>query len=200
MPERFLNSTKRLALSRINLKLFLEFYKEYICKYSFKYTLENNTNIIISFEEENFPHLIGLHKIKRIKHKQAKELNKDIINEKIEFKQLYKAEKDAIDKNLELIDRITYFGTLRTLLDNASFVLKYDVKAISQTSIEFSFLLNSTEISVIIYLAIKEITKKETIYVPVSFLVDRYKKFEKMELEKIKIIGKEIKKQDLAQS
>lgn len=192
MPERFLNSTKRLSISRINLKLFLEFYKEYICKYFFKYTLENNTNIIISFEEENFPHLIGLHKIKRIKDKQARELNKDIMNEKIEFSQLYKAEKNAIDKNLELVDRITYFGILRTLLDNASFVFKYNVKAISQTSIEFSFLLNSTKISVVIYLAIKETNKEETIYVPVSFLVDRYKKFEKMELEKIKIINKEI--------
>lgn len=132
MPERFLSSAKKISLSRVNLKLFLEFYKEYICKYLFKYTLENNTNIIISFEEENFPHLIGLHKIKRIKnYKSAKELNKNIINEKIKFSQLYKAEKNAIDKNLELIDRITYFGTLRTLLDNASFVFKYDIKAIS---------------------------------------------------------------------
>lgn len=193
MPERFLGATKKTSLSRVNLKLFLEFYKEYICKYFFKYTLENNKNIIISFEEENFPHLIGLHKIKRIKnYKTAKELNEDIINEKIEFNQLYKSEKKYIDKNLELIDRITYFGTLRTLLNNAEFVFKYDVKAISQTSIEFSFLLNSTKISVVIYLAIKEVNSKEIIYVPVSFLVDRYKKFQKIKLEKLQVINREI--------
>lgn len=194
MPKRFLGSTKKIALSRVNLKLFLEFYKEYICKYLFKYTLENDENIIISFEEENFSHLIGLHKFEKIKpyRRASKKLNDDILNGKIIFSNLYSAEQNVIDKNNELKDRITYFGTIRTLLDNPSFVFKYDVNAISQTSIEFSFLLNSRKISVIIYLAIKEIDENETMYVPVSFLVDRYEKFEKMGLEKIKIVNKEI--------
>lgn len=193
MPKRFLGTTKKTSLSRVNLKLFLQFYKEYICKYFFKYALKDNTNIIISFEEENFPHLIGLHKIKRIKkYKLAKELNKDIMNEKIEFSQLYKSEKNTIDKNFELIDRITYFGTLRTLLDNASFILKYNTNAIPQTSIKFSFLLNSNKISIIVYLAIKKINENSIICVPVSFLVDRYQKFEKIGLEKISVIHKEI--------
>lgn len=195
MPGRFLETTKKTAISRINLKLFLEFYKEYICKYLFKYTLEDNTNITISFEEENFSHLIGLHKFEKINktyRRATKKLNNDILDEKIIFRNLYSAEKNVIDKNDELKDRITYFGTLRTILDNASFIFKYDVNAISQTSIEFSFLLNSTKLSVVIYLAIKEIKKKEIIYVPVSFLVDRYKKFEKMELEKINIIERTI--------
>lgn len=57
---------------------------------------------------------------------------------------------------------------------------QYDVNVIPQTSIKFSFLLNSNKISIIVYLAIKKINENSIICVPVSFLVDRYQKFEKI--------------------
>ena len=54
MAERFLGRKKKISVSQIDLKLFFEFYKKYICQYLHSYTLEDNKEIVVRFEEETF--------------------------------------------------------------------------------------------------------------------------------------------------
>ena len=142
MSINFKGITKKVPFSKIDLKEYLEFYKKDICNFTFKYILEDETEIIIDFRERNFGHLVGLHKFKRIKsYKKSKEMNDDILKGKITFSSLYSANTDFVDRNKELKDRLTYFPTLKTLLENVDTALKYDLNVIWNSKIEFSFLL-----------------------------------------------------------
>ena len=195
MAERFLNRRKKVSISQIDLKLFFEFYKKYICQYSYSYTLEDNKEIVVRFEEDNFSHLLGLHKFKSIKdYENSKKINEDILREKITFKELRLNEENIIAKNGELLDRLTYFPVLRTLLENVDTALKYDLNIIWNSKIEFSFLLKTDKISILVYLAVKEIKNNKKICVPVSLLVDRNDRFSKMNLERLKVIERKITK------
>ena len=188
MIHKFLNKTQKVSLSQIDFKEYFEFYRDFICPYSYKYTLENNTEIIIKFHEEYFAHLLGLHKFQTLKsYKKTNKLIADIILEKINFKNIYSAEKDFVEKNIELRDRITYFPVLKTLLENTDTALQYDLNVIWNSKIEFSFLLKTDKISILVYLAVKEINQNTKICVPVSLLVDRNNRFSKMKLKELKI-------------
>ena len=188
MAERFLGRKKKISVSQIDLKLFFEFYKKYICQYLYSYTLEDNKEIVVRFEEDNFSHLLGLHKFKSIKdYENSKKINEDILKEKITFKGLRLNEENVILKNGELLDRLTFFPVLKTLLENVDTALKYDINVIWNSKIEFSFLLRTDKISILVYLAVKEIKNNKKICVPVSFLVDRNDRFSKMNLEKLTI-------------
>ena len=188
MIHKFLNKTQKVSLSQIDFKEYFEFYRDFICPYSYKYTLENNTEIIIKFHEEYFAHLLGLHKFQTLKsYKKTNKLIADIILEKINFKNIYSAEKDFVEKNIELRDRITYFPVLKTLLENTDTALQYDLNVIWNSKIEFSFLLKTDKISILVYLAVKEIKQNKKICVPVSLLVDRNDRFSKMKLKELKI-------------
>lgn len=188
MEHKFLGRTKKLSLSQVNFKEYFEFYRDFICPYLYKYTLEDNTEIDIRFHEEHFAHLLGLHKFQTLKsYKKMSGLINDIIVKKVNFKNVYSAEKDFIDKNKELRDRLTYFPVLRTLLENTDTALKYDINVIWNSKIKFSFLLRTEKITILVYLAVKEIKNNKKICVPVSLLVDRDNRFAKMKLEELKI-------------
>ena len=116
----------------------------------------------------------------------------DVLSKKINFKNIYSAEKDFIEKNIEIRDRITYFPVLKTLLENVDTALKYNLNVIWNSKIEFSFLLKTEKISVIVYLAVKEIKGNKKICVPVSLLVDRNNRFSKMKLKELKITERSI--------
>ena len=136
---------------------------------------------------------MGLHKFERIKkYKVSEEINIDILNEKITFKELRSNESEVLEKNKELGDRIAYFPVLKTLLENADTALKYDLNVIWNSKIEFSFLLRTEKITVIVCLAVKEIKGNKKICVPVSLLVDRNNRFSKMKLKELKIIERNI--------
>ena len=136
---------------------------------------------------------MGLHKFERIKkYKVSEEINIDILNEKITFKELRSNESEVLEKNKELGDRIAYFPVLKTLLENADTALKYDLNVIWNSKIEFSFLLRTEKITVIVYLAVKEIKGNKKICVPVSLLVDRNNRFSKMKLKELKITERNI--------
>ena len=195
MIHKFLNKTQKVSLSQIDFKEYFEFYRDFICPYSYEYTLENNTEIIIKFHEEYFAHLLGLHKFQTLKsYKKTNKLIADIILEKINFKNIYSAEKDFVEKNIELRDRITYFPVLKTLLENTDTALQYDLNVIWNSKIEFSFLLKTDKISILVYLAVKEINQNTKICVPVSLLVDRNNRFSKMKLKELKIKNIKIEK------
>ena len=124
--------------------------------------------------------------------KILKKINEDILKEKITFKELRLNEENVILKNGELLDRLTYFPVLRTILENTDTALKYDLNVIWNSKIEFSFLLKTDKISILVYLAVKEIKNNKKICVPVSLLVDRNDRFSKMNLEILKIKNIEI--------
>ena len=119
--------------------------------------------------------------------KILKKINEDILKEKITFKELRLNKENVILKNGELLDRLTFFPVLKTLLENVDTALKYDINVIWNSKIEFSFLLRTDKISILVYLAVKEIKNNKKICVPVSFLVDRNDRFSKMNLEKLTI-------------
>lgn len=187
MEHKFLNRTKKLSLSQVNFKEFFEFYRDFICPYLYKYTLEDNTEIEISFSEENFGHLLGLHKLETFKKfKNSFDLKEEILKNNKSIKEIEFAERNTLNK-IEIRDRITYFPTLRTLLENTDTALKYDLNVIWNSKIEFSFLLKTDKISIIVYLAVKEVNENKKICVPVSLLIDRNDRFSRMNLEKLKI-------------
>lgn len=193
MEHRFLKRTKKISLSQVDFKEYFEFYRDFICPYRYLYELEDNTKIEIRFHEEHFPHLLGLHKLKRFKKiKKSSEIIKEIINNNVNIRDIETAERKTFD-NRELKDRITYFPVLRTILENTDTALKYDINVIWNSKIEFSFLLKTEKISIIIYLAVKEVNENKKICVPVSLLIDRNDRFSKMNLEKLKIKAVEIK-------
>lgn len=78
------------------------------------------------------------------------------------------------------------------MLENADTALKYDLNVIWNSKIEFSFLLRTEKITVIVYLAVKEIKGNKKICVPVSLLVDRKNSFSKMKLKELKITERNI--------
>ena len=94
----------------------------------------------------------------------------------------------------ELKDRIVYFPLLKKLLYNTDTALKYDLNIIWKSKIEFSFLLKTERISVIVYLAVKKISETKKVCIPVSLLVDRNNRFSKMKLKELKIIERSIEK------
>ena len=193
MKHKFLNRTKKIALSQVNFKEYFEFYRDFVCPYVYSYTLEDNTKIEIKFNEKHFGHLLGLHKFKSInKNIKSQEINDEILKEKITFKELMKLDISVL--NIELRDRITYFPVLKTLLENTDTALQYDLNVIWNSKIEFSFLLKTDKISILVYLAVKEINQNTKICVPVSLLVDRNNRFSKMKLKELKIKNIEITK------
>ena len=78
--------------------------------------------------------------------------------------------------------------------DSTDTALKYDLNVIWNSKIEFSFLLKTERISVIVYLAVKKISETKKVCIPVSLLVDRNNRFSKMKLKELKIIGRNIEK------
>ena len=191
MEHKYLNRTKKIALSQVNFKEYFKFYRDFICPYRYSYILEDNTEIEIRFNEKHFGHILGLHKFKSInKNIKSQELNDEILKENITFKELMTLDINVL--NTELRDRITYFPTLKTLLENVDTALKYDINIIWNSKIEFSFLLKTDKISILVYLAVKEIKENKKICVPVSLLVDRNDRFTKLNLKKLNITQRTI--------
>lgn len=193
MGHKFINRNKKLALSQVNLKEYFEFYRDFICSYNYLYTLEDGTEIELKFNEKNFSHLLGLHKFKRVSsYNKSQDINDDILNNKLIFKTLLVLEPKIFTD--ELRDRITYFPVLRTLLENITSALKYDLNIIWNSKVEFSFLLHSDKITILVYLAVKEIKGNRKICVPVSLLVDRNERFSKLGLKKLQVVSSQIVK------
>ena len=186
MVINFNNKFKKISFSQVNLKEFFIFYKNFICPYKYTYILNDENKLVIIFEENNFSHLLGLHKFKKIKsYKYSSDINKDIESNKITLN--YLLEKEPFTLTKELRDRMTYFPVLKTLLENTDTALQYDLNVIWNSKIEFSFLLKTNKISILVYLAVKEIKQNKKICVPVSLLVDRNDRFLKMKLKELKI-------------
>lgn len=187
MPEQFLNTTKKVSKNKIDLKLFYSFYRDYICPYRYTYTLETGEIIEIKFEKNNFPHLLGLHKFKKVAAiDKAEDILAGIFEETITTKILKETDNTVFNVTA---DRLTYFPTLQTILDTSRTLIKFDPTKCIPTKVEADFFIYSEEIKVIVFLAIREINSKDNkiICCPVSFMVDRTDKFQKDKQKHIKI-------------
>ncbi|MGL4865107.1 MAG: PBECR4 domain-containing protein [Cetobacterium sp.] len=187
MPEQFLNTTKKVSKNKIDLKLFYSFYRDYICPYRYTYTLETGEIIEIKFEKNNFPHLLGLHKFKKVAAiDKAEEILAGIFEETITTRILKETDNTVFNVTA---DRLTYFPTLQTILDTSKTLIKFDPTKCIPTKVEADFFIYSEEIKVIVFLAIREINSKDNkiICCPVSFMVDRTDKFQKNKQKHIKI-------------
>ena len=187
MPEQFLNTTKKVSKNKIDLKLFYSFYRDYICPYRYTYILETGEIIEIKFEKNNFPHLLGLHKFKKVAAiDKAEEILAGIFEETITTKILKETDNTVFNVTA---DRLTYFPTLQTILDTSKTLIKFDPTKCIPTKVEADFFIYSEEIKVIVFLAIREINSKDNkiICCPVSFMVDRTDKFQKNKQKHIKI-------------
>ncbi|MCJ8343229.1 MAG: PBECR4 domain-containing protein [Cetobacterium sp.] len=187
MPEQFLNTTKKVSRNKIDLKLFYSFYRDYICPYRYTYILETGEIIEIKFEKNNFPHLLGLHKFKKVAAiDKAKEILAGIFEETITAKILKETDNTVFNVTA---DRLTYFPTLQTILDTSKTLIKFDPTKCIPTTVKADFFIYSEEIKVIVFLAIREINSKDNkiICCPVSFMVDRTDKFQKNKQKHIKI-------------
>lgn len=187
MPEQFLNTTKKVSKNKIDLKLFYSFYRDYICPYRYTYTLETGEIIEIKFEKNNFPHLLGLHKFKKVAAiDKAEDILAGIFEETITTRILKETDNTVFNVTA---DRLTYFPTLQTILDTSKTLIKFDPTKCIPTKVEADFFIYSEEIKVIVFLAIREINAKDNkiICCPVSFMVDRTDKFQKNKQKHIKI-------------
>lgn len=108
-----IDKNKKISLAKVDLIEFLKFYKNEICSYSYKYTLENDLELILSFKEENFSHLLGLHKFKKINsYKSSLEINDEIMNKNIILKEISKYKKVCIPVSF-LVDRNDRFSKMK---------------------------------------------------------------------------------------
>ena len=111
MPEQFLNTTKKISKNKIDLKLFYSFYRDYICPYRYTYTLETGEIIEIKFEKNNFPHLLGLHKFKKVAAiDKAEDILTGIFEETITTNILKETDNTVFNVTA---DRLTYFPTFK---------------------------------------------------------------------------------------
>ncbi len=181
MPEQYLNCKKKISRNKIDLYLFYSYYSKYICSSKFIYSLENGKELEIVFESDNFPHLLGLHKFNKISSiGKAEDIVNEIICKNISMKELKRIDRSIFNEPT-MLDRLTFFPTLRTILDSSQFLIEFDGTKCIPTKISANYFLYSDEINVTIFLAIREIDKlsNRIICCPVSFLVDRFNKFQK---------------------
>ncbi|MDK4514156.1 PBECR4 domain-containing protein [Fusobacterium necrophorum] len=177
---------KKVSISQVNFYDIFQFYKKEIIPYKFTYFLSNGSIIDLEFEESNFSHLIGVHKL--YKAKKPLEIINEILNKKITIgnvKKIYGEIKP------ELKDRFMYFPCLYHILLNSAEILIFDSKKCMPTKLKASFLLIAGDIAVTVYVAIKNIDENSgTIRcVGVSFIVDRVDKYQKEKQDKLEIIN-----------
>lgn len=185
--NNFKDKKNKISISQVNLLHFYIFYVDYMVQRTFIYTLENGESIKLKFEKNNFPHLIGLHKFNSLKNKSANEIIEMIEKNKIDINTLRKSENKIL--NTELKDRLTFFPCIHFLLNNADYILEYDPFKSIPTRLRADIFINSANIQVILYLAIRKNHIGHISYVPTSIIVDRVNKYkgEKKKITNIKI-------------
>ena len=186
MVEKYMDRNKKISISQVNILEFFNFYKE-ISKYQYSYILDNNVKINLIFNESNFSHLLGLHKFKMVlKYKKQSDIVEAIKNNNINIKDLKLNEAKILDT---IKDRLGYFPCLNFLLNNVGKVICFDSTKCIPTKLEATFLLNTSKISVSIYLAIKSIKSNVYNCVPVSFFVDRINQYQIDKQKEYKVIN-----------
>ena len=166
MIEKYMERNKKISISQVDILEFFNFYKE-IAKYKYLYTLDNNLKINLTFNESNFSHLLGLHKFKIVsKYRKQSDIIEAIKNKSLNIKNLKSSEANVL---INIKDRLGYFPCLNFLLNNVEKVVEFDSTKCIPTKLDATFLLNTSKISVSIYLAIKSIKNNEYNCVPVSF-------------------------------
>jgi len=183
------NTTRKTAISKIDLKTLIEYFEGNICNHQYTYTLEDGRSIVLDFKVDQLPHLLGLHYIKPSLKGQ------DAINEikggRFDLKNARKSHKEAFKMYIK--ERIEYFPCLEEILNNTSFIEYNPLKTRPFSKIEANYMLYSEKINTWVLLGIKEVEKDFIRCVPVTFVVDRERKFvNNQEMKKVIKFKKEL--------
>ena len=120
-----------------------------------------------------------------INSKQFQSIIEAIKTESLNIKKLKSSEANVL---INIKDRLGYFPCLNFLLNNVDKVVEFDSTKCIPTKLDATFLLNTSKISVSIYLAIKSIKNNEYNCVPISFFVDRINQYQINKQKEYKVI------------
>lgn len=158
MPTRYLNTKKKINIGKINFQLIRRFYLEYICPYNYKFELDSGEVINLKFEENQLPHLLGLHKLRMNTGKKAIEMMNDMEQGKFVMEEIKKND----NKNLTLIrDRLCFFPSVETIINYPEVVIDFNPLLCIPTRLKCDFLLKTEEIKVTVYLGIRQSQEKK---------------------------------------
>ncbi len=170
------------------LKELLEIYEIELCRYIFKYQLNEKINIEIAFYIENFCHLLGLQHIygKDKRYLGINGYNK-IKNDKLKRSHLKKHNKAEYNK-LEI--KLDHFDEISTMLKEGEFIKFYQYRTKPLSTIVADFVIYQDKKEYILHLFLRQENSKTNQYSPVSFVVKSDKDKSKEQF----IAGQEYKK------
>lgn len=181
--------------SEISLKLYIDFYEQYLCKNIYIFTLKNGSKVKLFFRDttEIF-HVSGIEHIYKGTHMDANRFIQLVKEGKLELSQL-KAINSKQYK--DYIDRICCFACINTIIRNCQY-LWFSKGKIPKTTIKVSYLLFKALDGKNIHLGI-DTYKEGRPYFSRTLLIteeNNWKKFiekadEKLQVNKIEIVEKE---------
>ncbi|MFJ7371558.1 PBECR4 domain-containing protein [Lysinibacillus sp. NPDC098008] len=162
------------TLDKVDLLLLTEYYEAYLVPYIYSIRFEDGSEIEIKFNQDNFCHLIGLHKPaekKFGKHSYQVKLykgNKGYV--RIKDGSITKPKLKALNKGAysDMRDKMVNFYKIHTLLENAEAVY-YTTVVNNITSIDILLYESTTKSYIQLGILKKD---NQTYYIPTTFLIE----------------------------
>ncbi|UOR14176.1 PBECR4 domain-containing protein [Halobacillus amylolyticus] len=124
-------------ISKISMKLLLEYYEEYLKPYSFTYELEDGQVIDLNFEKEHFCHLIGVETVAKNVYRNEAVLKRykgelgyrRIDDGEITFQHLknLKHRRSGKSKFKSIKDKLIFFYLIPHALESSEVILEYKI-------------------------------------------------------------------------
>ncbi len=130
-------------ISDISLLLYKKFFDDILCKRLFIYSLEDDSKVILAFQETHLLHILGAQHILGIKYKATK-FNNGINSGRMTFKELQKRNNIVFN---DFTDRFFNFSNLYHVITNCSMIYfdkkTYEKNKLSNESslMDFSYIL-----------------------------------------------------------
>lgn len=162
------------TLDKIDLLLLIEYYEMYLVPYIYVIKFADGNEIEIKFNQDNFCHLIGLHKPAEKKFGknsyQVKLYKGNRGYAQIKDGSITKPKLKALNKSAyaSMRDKIVNFYKLHTLLENADAVY---YTSIVNSIINVEILLYEETIKSYIHLGVLK-REDQSYYVPTTFLIE----------------------------
>ena len=157
------------AEENISLKLMLDFYEKYLCKRVYKFTLDNEQEVKIAFQDASeIYHLSGIQHIYKNRYMDASRFVQEVRDSHIEISDLKKVNHRAYN---DYSERIRSFFCIDAVLKNCEY-LWFEENQIKDTKISVKYLLLKSIETYSIHLGI-DTYNQGRIYYPKTLLVTR---------------------------
>ena len=110
--------SNNVSMADISLKLYKDFFDKILCTRIFIYSLDDDKQLTLKFEETNLLHILGAQHILGKNYKASK-FNKEILNDNMTFEKLEK--KNNIVFN-DFTDRFLNFANLYHIITNCKMI------------------------------------------------------------------------------